>query len=150
MPEIDHDAAIRQKMEEAAEKILSALVDALIFYASPDTYFATSFLFDPPCGEFSEDFSEVPGSDYDRPMPGKRARSALEQDVLLSDLHAPLFEILFLASQAKMLEEALRAVKDRRPQVCENFEMCDHIECTASYEAFAIADAVLAALEKKP
>lgn len=55
-----------------------------------------------------------------------------------------------LASQAKKMEEALRAVKYRRPQVCENFEMCDHIGCTASYEAFAIADAALAALEKKP
>lgn len=45
----------------------------------PEAYFATTVLFDPPCGEFRDDFSVVPDSDYEREMPGKRAREALDK-----------------------------------------------------------------------
>lgn len=52
--------------------------EALSFYAEPDTYHAIGFFADPPCGEFDDDFSEGHGDpNYDRPMPGKRARIAL-------------------------------------------------------------------------
>lgn len=53
------------------------LARALAFYANPDTYHAIGMLPDPPCGEFMDDFSPVPWSDYNRWMPGKRARLAL-------------------------------------------------------------------------
>ena len=54
------------------------LREALEFYADPDTYFAVSIISDPPAGDIVRDFSAVPGNDYDRPMPGKRARAALD------------------------------------------------------------------------
>lgn len=49
---------------------------ALAFYADPETYHACAFAFDPPCGEFSNDFSY--DADYDRDMPGKLARETLD------------------------------------------------------------------------
>jgi hypothetical protein len=51
------------------------------------------------------------------------------------------------AAQARCarLREALQDIKDRKNQVCEGFELCQHPVCTSSYEAFAIADAALAA-----
>jgi hypothetical protein len=59
----------------AYEQVLSAIA----FYADQETYHAVAFLFDPPCGEFDDDFEEDHGHpDYERPMPGKRARAALK------------------------------------------------------------------------
>jgi hypothetical protein len=53
---------------------------ALKFYADPETYHAIGFFPDPPCGGFVEDFDEEHGHEfYNRPMPGKRARKALEE-----------------------------------------------------------------------
>lgn len=66
---------------ERLKKRIEKLEKALWFYANPDTYFATSFLFDPLCGQFREDFSRVKWSDYDRPMPGKTARRALAREI---------------------------------------------------------------------
>jgi len=51
--------------------IIFKLIDALEFYADPDTYFAIGFFPDPPCGEFIEDFDE-------HKKPGARARKVLE------------------------------------------------------------------------
>ena len=51
---------------------------ALEFYADPETYFALCMMADPPCGDFIRDFSVVEGAYTDRPMPGTRARAALE------------------------------------------------------------------------
>ena len=51
---------------------------ALEFYADPETYHACAFYFDPPTGGFDDDFDEDHGhEDYDRPMPGKLARTTL-------------------------------------------------------------------------
>jgi hypothetical protein len=50
---------------------------ALAFYADPETYHAVAFMFDPPCGGFDQDFSEVDHPHYRRHMPGKTARDAL-------------------------------------------------------------------------
>ena len=56
------------------------LLDALEFYADPATYHALMIWADPPCGEFVEDYSEDHGDAfYDRPMPGKTARAALDE-----------------------------------------------------------------------
>ena len=74
---------------KAADAILALLppapavgeaLEALKFYADPDTYFAIAFMGDRPCGEFADDLSEDDWTrecDFDRPMPGKRARKAL-------------------------------------------------------------------------
>jgi len=50
------------------------MVEAVGFYANPETYVAVGFFPDPPCGEFMDDFSET--GDLGR-KPGKRARQAL-------------------------------------------------------------------------
>jgi hypothetical protein len=57
---------------------IEEVVEALGFYANPESYHAISFLADPPCGAFMDDFSEDHGHpNYERPMPGNRARRAL-------------------------------------------------------------------------
>ncbi len=58
------------------------LREALDFYADPDTYFAISFMADPPHGDFLDDASEVEryGEGENEMIvtkPGKRARAAL-------------------------------------------------------------------------
>lgn len=59
------------------EKI-EKLIEALEFYADPDSYFGIGMLADKPCGEFADDFSADHGfNQYDRPMPGKLARATL-------------------------------------------------------------------------
>jgi hypothetical protein len=53
-------------------------IEALAFYANPESYHAISIFGDRPCGEFADDMDENHGFDlYDRPMPGSRAREAL-------------------------------------------------------------------------
>jgi hypothetical protein len=74
------DALPRMEAERAAlQRRVYELEDALAFYADPDTYSAIAFWFDPPCGAFRDDFSDV-GDDwqlYQRPMPGALARETL-------------------------------------------------------------------------
>jgi hypothetical protein len=68
-------AHVNQEDEEA-----DRMREALEFYADPENYHAIAFLPNRPCGEFAEDFDENHGHpDYDRPMPGKRAREALKE-----------------------------------------------------------------------
>lgn len=79
-PACPADAASRfyeRKYREAAD-LIEKLIAALEFYADPDTYVAIGFFPDSPCGEFIEDFGDH-GGDYDRPMPGLRARTALQE-----------------------------------------------------------------------
>lgn len=61
---------------DTAIRLLSDYVSALAFYAEPNTYFATAFMFDRPAGAFEEDFSY--DEEYQRPMPGKLARQVLK------------------------------------------------------------------------
>jgi hypothetical protein len=54
------------------------LIEALEFYADPESYWAIMIIGDQPCGEFAEDISD----DYEHPAiigprPGKTARTAL-------------------------------------------------------------------------
>lgn len=57
---------------------ISKLIDALRFYADPETYHATTILFDRPCGEFADDIrTDHDHEDYDRAMPGSLARTVL-------------------------------------------------------------------------
>jgi hypothetical protein len=61
------------------DDILQKAINALEFYANPDTYFAIAFIADQPAGEFVDDFSNDHGCDqYERPMPGKMARYAID------------------------------------------------------------------------
>lgn len=55
------------------------IVDALAWYADEGIYHAVGFSFDRPCGQFETDFSRDPGSEYDYPKPGKRARKAFKK-----------------------------------------------------------------------
>lgn len=41
------------------------------------------------------------------------------------------------------LRAALQRIHDKCGQVCNKFELCDHLACNASYTAWAIADAAL-------
>ena len=61
------------------ERAGGLMYDALCHYADPESYHAVAFLFDRPCGDFASDFGNEHYSDYDRPMPGKRARRALRK-----------------------------------------------------------------------
>jgi hypothetical protein len=55
------------------------MIKALQFYGEPATYHAIGFFPDPPCGEFMQDFSDDHEDPvYDRAMPGKFARAALD------------------------------------------------------------------------
>lgn len=57
---------------------LDQAIDALAFYANPESYHALVIVGDPPCGGFADDFSDDHGFDYyDRPMPGALAREVL-------------------------------------------------------------------------
>jgi hypothetical protein len=53
---------------------IQKLIDALLFYADPDTYFAIGFFPDQPCGDFIEDFD-------DTGKPGALARKVLQEYV---------------------------------------------------------------------
>ena len=71
---VEAEQALRERIAAGVE----VLLDAVEFYADPDSYFAVSVLADRPSGGFADDFSEDHGNDfYDRAMPGKYAREAL-------------------------------------------------------------------------
>ena len=64
----------KENVEEMKE-VLGLLIDAVWFYANPQTYFAIALLKDEPCGEFASDFDET----YLGYKPGKRARDTLDR-----------------------------------------------------------------------
>lgn len=63
------------------KKALGLAIDALQMYGNPEFYHAIMILSDPPTGGFDKDVSDVRklGFDYNRPMPGKLARSILKR-----------------------------------------------------------------------
>ena len=71
--------AAHQRIAEL-ENDNARMIDALEFYANPETYHACAFLFDPPTGGFDKDFDDGHNG-YDRPMPGKLARQAIGADM---------------------------------------------------------------------
>jgi len=60
-------------------KALTIAIDALRVYADPGFYHAITIIGDRPTGGFDEDVSRCRDSDYNRPMPGKRARTAIRE-----------------------------------------------------------------------
>lgn len=57
-----------------AREVEVALIEALLFYADPGTWFAVSLWTDQPCGAISEDYGEIEGLGQ---KPGQCAREAL-------------------------------------------------------------------------
>jgi len=57
---------------------IQLMLDVIMFYGDPDIYFAISFLIDPPCGDFIYDFDDE-YDEYDRRMPGAKARKVLSK-----------------------------------------------------------------------
>ena len=67
-------------------------------------------------------------------------------------LHRQVSELtdrcIALGAEVKRLREALREIRDgRKPQVCEEYETCQHDGCRASYEAWVIASEILKEVE---
>ena len=58
-----------------ARKIARVALDALVFYANPETYFGIGWRHDPPAGDWMKDFNDT----EDGYKPGKRARRAIEK-----------------------------------------------------------------------
>lgn len=54
-----------------------------------------------------------------------------------------------LVAEVERLRAALETIRRDHGQVCAEFETCDHPACNASYAAWAIADAALAAKENE-
>ena len=63
--------------EEIADR-LNRYFDTLSFYADGFTYFAISFISDPPCGPLMDDFSET--DPFEQERPGKRARETIDKE----------------------------------------------------------------------
>jgi uncharacterized coiled-coil DUF342 family protein len=55
-----------------------------------------------------------------------------------------------LKAERDRLIQALRAVKNRKNQVCADYMECTHVGCSSSYEAFAIADEALTKATEEP
>jgi hypothetical protein len=67
-------------MKEITIQAFDKAIEALAFYANPESYHAILIFGDCPCGGFADDMDENHGFDlYDRPMPGSRAREALRE-----------------------------------------------------------------------
>jgi len=65
------------KREQLLNEACNEMLDALVFYGNPDTYFAIAFLGDPPCGSFIKDTSYCPSvTSY---KPGKLARETVQK-----------------------------------------------------------------------
>lgn len=77
------DSHVSRRLAHACLQLLDEqgpLREALEFYADPEVYHGVAFMFDPPGGGWKEDFSEDHGNSfYERPMPGMRARAALDK-----------------------------------------------------------------------
>jgi len=65
---------IDDALEARENEVQIGLIEALNFYADPETYFAISLKPDRPCGPFMEDVSVTKLG----PKPGKKARETLE------------------------------------------------------------------------
>lgn len=56
-------------------------------------------------------------------------------------------EVAWLRRMLTPAVQALRDIKDRKNQVCANYELCEHVGCTSSYEAYAIADKAMVGID---
>lgn len=58
-------------------------------------------------------------------------------------------ELTALRAQVTRLEAALEEIRTKYGQVCNEYEMCDHPACEASYGAWAVADKALRATREE-
>lgn len=67
-------------MRKFTDEEVALMLETLLFYAEPDTYFAIGFWPDRPCGELMDDFSETQDQNgFDKVVPGKRARELFDK-----------------------------------------------------------------------
>lgn len=69
----------RDILIEQYKRALGIAIDALRFYADPETYHAIMIVPDRPAGLFADDFGPDNDFEYQRPMPGRCARDAIER-----------------------------------------------------------------------
>jgi hypothetical protein len=67
------------KAYDEQRKLIWDMANTLAFYADPQTYFAITFIPDPPNGEFMDDFNKCEDEYGEWIKPGKRARKALDK-----------------------------------------------------------------------
>jgi hypothetical protein len=73
------DLAAANERIARLEGAMQPMIEALEFYADPETYFGLAVIADPPCGGFAEDFSDDHGHpSLDGNRYGKTARKAFE------------------------------------------------------------------------
>ena len=46
-------------------------------------------------------------------------------------------------AQYDAMKKALKDIRDNEGKVCETYEICEHVACQSSYNAWAIVDKVL-------
>ncbi len=82
------------EVEKQYKEVIGILLDAVKFYADPESYHAIMFVPDRPAGRFADDFERDHGHTfYEREMPGKYARDAIMEVVeKYPDLHYLDFE----------------------------------------------------------
>lgn len=86
-PLVDEAGNEREWRSEGKEDIMCLspndirkIIDALKFYANPESYHGVAIIADPPCGDFGGDFSlDHNHPDYEWPMAGALARKVLKQ-----------------------------------------------------------------------
>jgi len=91
---------------ELSDEQVETLIEALEFYADPETYFAIGFFPDHPCGEFCNDFSDT-GSEWGV-RPGAKARAVLTE--LISQLEEDV------ANVREELEDPKRQLEEEREE----------------------------------
>lgn len=77
------DVKAMRKRERQYRRLCGMLLDTLSIYGDPDFYFAIAILPDRPAGGFADDADKRHRAthDYERPMPGKRARASIRKAV---------------------------------------------------------------------
>lgn len=82
--ELENQLADAMNDLHRTEAALRTAVEALGFYADPESYFAVAIAGDPPCGDFAYDFDEQHSRPDMGPRHGKLARETLRS--LINDI----------------------------------------------------------------
>ncbi len=134
----EKDAALAKTKDKTKRmgRHIGRMIQALTFYADPETYFAIGFMGDPPHGPFLEDFEEIDGAH----RPGKKARAALDETAAISpeDLEA-LRQAIREGVQdglapLKTFVEATGRVFTKAIEIGEKLRFCPHCNDTGVIE----------------
>lgn len=88
------------------------------------------------CEELEKELSEVP-------------RMVARANILATEVAALRTENERLTTALATATAALAEIKEKEGRVCEDYGFCQHVACSSSYGAWAIADKALASLEGK-